>query len=78
VVPGAVEAFGRAIGAEEDPAGRIEELARLGGFQRLRDFGVPEDGLPAVAALAAGRMGNRRNPRVATAEEIEAMLRSVY
>ena len=78
VVPRAVEAFGRAIGAEEDPAGRIEELARLGGFQRLRDFGVPEDGLPAVAALAAGRMGNRRNPRVATAEEIEAMLRSVY
>jgi maleylacetate reductase len=78
VVPGAVGAFGRAIGAEEDPAGRVEELARLGGFERLRDFGVPEDGLAAVAAMAAGRMGNKQNPRVATPEEIEAMLRSVY
>ena len=64
-----------AIGAEDDPAARVEELARLGGFERLRDFGVPEAELPAVAEIAAGRMGNRQNPRPATPAEIEELLR---
>ncbi len=77
-VPEAVAQFGRAIGAEPDPAARVEELARLGGFERLRDVGVPEAELPAVAASAAGRNGNKMNPRPATPAEIEAMLRSIY
>ena len=38
--------FGEAIGAPDDPAAKVEELARLGGFERLRDFGVPEDEPP--------------------------------
>jgi maleylacetate reductase len=78
LAPAAVARFGEAIGAPDDPAGKVEELARLGGFGRLRDFGVPEDGLPAVAEAAAGRTGNRRNPRPATAAEIEALLHSIY
>ena len=78
VVPDAVARFGAAIGAEADPAAKVEELARLGGFERLRDFGVPEDGLAAVAGMAAGRNGNKRNPRPATADEIERLLREVY
>ncbi len=78
VVPDAVARFGRAIGAEQDPAGAVAELGRLGGFERLRDFGVPEDGLAAVAATAATRAGNRQNPRPATPAEIEALLRSIY
>ena len=45
LAPDAVARFGAAIGAPDDPAAKVEELARLGGFERLRDFGVPEDGL---------------------------------
>jgi maleylacetate reductase len=76
--PGAVARFGRAIGGEADPAARVEELARLGGFERLREFGVPEEELPAVAAAAARRAGNRAMPQPATPAEIEALLRSIY
>ncbi len=78
IVPAEVERFGVAIGAPEDPASKVEALARLGAFGRLRDFGLPETELPAVAEIAAGRMGNKQNPRPATAAEIEAMLRSIY
>jgi alcohol dehydrogenase class IV len=78
IVPEAVARFANAIGAPDDPAGKVEELAGLGGFGRLGDFGIPADELPAVAATAAGRAGNRQNPRPASAEEIEAMYRSIY
>ena len=77
-VPEAVAEFGRAIGAEDDPAARVEELARLGGFEHLRDFGVPAAELPAVAELAAGRMGNRHNPHPASPAEIEVLLAAIY
>jgi alcohol dehydrogenase class IV len=77
-VPAAVAQFGRAIGAEDDPAARVEELARLGGFEQLRDFGVTAAELPAVAELAAGRMGNRRNPHPASPAEIEGLLGAIY
>jgi len=78
VAPGAVARFGAAIGAADDPAARVEELARLGGFERLRDFGVPEDELPAVAEAAAKRGGNQNNPQPASPAEIEQLLRSIY
>ena len=78
VVPDAVDRFGAAIGAPEDPAAKVEELARLGGFERLRDFGIPEEGLTAVAEMAAGRVGNKRNPRPATPPEIEELLRTIW
>jgi alcohol dehydrogenase class IV len=77
-VPEAVARFGRALGAGDDPAARVEQLAALGGFRRLRDFGVPAAELPAVAETAAGRTGNRRNPHPASAREIEELLRSIY
>jgi maleylacetate reductase len=75
--PDAVRRFGEAIGAPDDPAGRVEELAGLGGFGRLRDFGVPEDELAEVAAAAATRAGNQANPRSATPAEILGLLRSL-
>jgi maleylacetate reductase len=78
VAPDAVRRFGEAIGAPDDPAGRVAELARLGGFERLRDFGIPEDELAAAAGTAAGRAGNRQNPEQATAAEIEGLLHSIY
>ena len=62
----------------EDAAARAEELARLAGFERLRDLGVPAEGLDEVAALAAARPGNRANPRQASAGEIAELLRAVW
>ena len=77
VAPDAVRRFGEALGTD-DPAARVEELARLGGFERLRDFGVPEEELAAVAESAAGRAGNQANPRPATSSEIHSLLQSIY
>jgi maleylacetate reductase len=77
LAPGAVGRFAEAIGAD-DPAARVEELARLGGFGRLRDFGVPEGELGEVAREAASRAGNAANPRPATPAEIAELLRSIY
>jgi alcohol dehydrogenase class IV len=62
----------------EDPATRVEELARLGGFERLRDFGIPPDDLGQVAAATVERAGARANPRPARAAEVEQLLRSIY
>ena len=75
--PDAVRRFGEALGTD-DPAARVEELARLGGLERLRDFGVPEEELADVAEAAAGRAGNQANPTPATPSEIHALLRSIY
>ena len=60
------------------PVETAEDLARLAGFTRLRDLGVPEDDLPALAAATAARPGARANPRPASAAEIEELLRSVW
>ena len=76
-VPHAVEAFGKAIGSD-DPDAKVEELARLGGFERLRDFGVPEHELDEVAAAVAQRGGAKANPRPAAPEEITGLLREIY
>jgi maleylacetate reductase len=74
--PDALRRFGEAVGG--DPATRVEELAALGGFTRLRDLGVPEADLPELADAAAHRAGNQANPHPATPAEIELLLRSVW
>jgi maleylacetate reductase len=74
----AVRRFGEAIGAPDDPAGRVEYLAALAGPTRLSDLGVPEADLPALAADAAQRGGNLANPKPATPQEIEQLLREVF
>jgi maleylacetate reductase len=68
--------FGEAMGA--DAIARTEELARLAGFTRLRELGVPEPELPLVAEAAAVRGGARANPRPASPAEIAELLRSVW
>jgi maleylacetate reductase len=75
-VPQEIARFGEAIGG--DAVERTRELALLGGFERLRDFGVPRDGLPALAEMAAARKGNEANPRPATAAEIEQLYVSIW
>jgi maleylacetate reductase len=69
--------FGKSLGTD-DPAGRVEAHARLGGFNRLRDFGVPEDELEDVAEAAAVRGGAKANPRPASPAEIAELYRSIY
>ena len=69
--------FGEAMGTD-DPVGRVEELARLGGFERLRDFGVPEDELEEVAEAAAARAGRQANPRPATPDDVAQLLLSIW
>jgi maleylacetate reductase len=76
LVPEAVARFGEAIGGDAVELPR--KLARLGGFERLRDFGVPEADLPSVAEAASRRGGNQANPRPATAGEILGILRTLY
>ena len=68
----------RVRSASADAPRRVEELARLGGFERLRDFGIPEEELPDVAGEAAQRPGARANPRPATPADVEALLRSIW
>jgi maleylacetate reductase len=77
VAPDALRRLGAALGTD-DPIGRVEELARLGDFQRLRDLGVPQDELDEVAEAAAVRPGARANPRPASPEHVAELLRSVF
>ena len=72
VAPGAVRRFREEVGVD------VKALARLGGFERLRDFGVPEEDLPAVAAATVERAGAKANPRPATAAEVEQLLHNIY
>lgn len=60
------------------PVERAEELARLAGFERLRDFGVLEEELDDVAAATAQRPGALSNPRPASGAEIAELYRSVW
>jgi maleylacetate reductase len=60
------------------PVERVEELARLGGFERLRDFGVAEADLDGLGARAAARPGAQANPRSVSAAEAAELFRSVW
>jgi maleylacetate reductase len=74
--PGAVARFGDAVGG--DPIERVRQLARLGGFERLRDVGVPEPDLPAIAVAAAARPGAKANPRPVEPADVERLLRDIW
>jgi len=76
-LPPALE-YNRAFVPAEFPVEQARELAVLGGFGRLRDFGVPEGDLPALGEAASRRGGNQANPRVATPDEITGLYRNIY
>ena len=65
----AIGRFGETLGTS-DPAARAEELARLAGFVRLRDFALPASDLADVAEAASQRAGAKANPRPAS-EKLE-------
>ncbi|MBA2536673.1 MAG: iron-containing alcohol dehydrogenase [Actinobacteria bacterium] len=77
VASGPIARFGAAMGAG-DAAERIEELAGLAGFSRLRELGVPRDELDLVAEETVERVGARMNPRRPTASEVAELLRSLW
>jgi maleylacetate reductase len=72
VAPDAVRRFREEVGVD------VEELAALGEFGRLRDWGVPEQELPEVAAATVQRAGAKANPRPASAAEVEQLLHNIY
>jgi maleylacetate reductase len=73
----AIARFGQALGTD-DPAAKVEELARLGGFERLRGLGIPEDAPAEVAESVAGRPGAQANPRPVTPVDVEELLSSIW
>lgn len=75
--PDAIERLGEAM-RTDDPAAKVEELAELAGFRRLRDLGVPPGELDEVAEAVAVRPGARSNPRPASVREIAALLRALW
>ncbi len=75
--PEAIARFAEALGAG-DAAARVEELAGLGGFTRLRDLGVPEDELGEVAEATVIRAGAKANPRRAAPADVVRLLRSIW
>ena len=77
VAPDAVRRFGEAMGTD-DPVGRVQGLARLAEYERLRDLGIPAEDLDEVAEATASRPGARANPRPATPGEIAELLRSIW
>jgi maleylacetate reductase len=60
------------------PVERVEELARIAGYGRLRDLGVPASDLDELGAAAAERRGAKENPRPAGATEVTELYRSVW
>src|SRR6266545_3371270 len=77
VAPDAIKRFGAALGTD-NAAARMEELAELGGFERLRDFGVPEHELAKIAAAIVERAGAKANPLPASVSEVQELLRSIW
>jgi maleylacetate reductase len=76
VAPDAIRRLGEVL--DGDAIERTRELARLGGFERLRDLRVPQEDIPALAAATAQRAGAQANPRPASPEQIAALFRSVW
>ena len=76
LVPEAVERFGAAIGG--DAVERSRELALLGGFERLRDFGIPEQDLPASPPRPRSAAETRRIRARPRPGEILELFRSIW
>jgi maleylacetate reductase len=77
VAPDALRRLGAALGTD-DPIAGVQELARLGDFERLRDLGVPGDELDEVAEAVVVRAGAKANPRPASAEQVAELLHAIW
>jgi len=78
-VPEAVAAIGRALGRLDDAPGAIDALReRLGIPAGLREAGVAEDDLLAVARLSQSNHNVARNPRPVSEDDALAILRAAW
>ena len=78
VVPEAMDALAEALGGGE-AAAAVEVLRERAGLpSRLRDVGVSEDDLDAVARLSQGNPTVARNPRPVSEEDARAILAAAY
>ncbi len=73
----AIARLAEAMGVD-DSAAWVEEQARRVGFTGLGALGVPEEDLAEIAEATAARPGATANPRRASPEEIEELLRSAF
>jgi maleylacetate reductase len=76
VAADALARLGEALGG--DPVARVEELARLAGARRLRDYDVPREDLPELAEATAARPAAKGNPRPAPPVAIVELFESVW
>jgi maleylacetate reductase len=78
-VPDELRRVGAALGDADDPPGAAARLvARVGLPTRLRDCGVEEDDLDAVARLAGGNRAVQANPRPVSEEGARAVLAEAF
>ncbi len=78
-VPEELRRVGAALGDADDPAGAAARLVeRLGLPSRLRDCGVEEEDLDAVARLSGGNGNVRNNPRPVSEDEARAILEQAF
>ena len=77
VAAAAIARFGAALGSDDPPA-RVEELARLGGFERLRDLGIPAEAPSRDRRGRGGASGAKANPRPVTPADVEQLLSSIW
>jgi len=70
--------LGEAMNHEDDPIGRVAELATLAGSPRLRDYDVPREDLRALSEAIAERGPARNNPRPAPPEAVLTVLEEIW
>jgi alcohol dehydrogenase class IV len=79
VVPEAMAAIGDAIGDEKDAPSAVERLrGQVGLPSRLRDVGVTEEDLDAVARLSQSNPVVQRNPRPVSEADARAILAAAW
>jgi maleylacetate reductase len=77
-VPGAIDALARALGVD-DPADAVAELvARLGLPSGLRECGVTEIDLDAVAQLSQSNGNVANNPAPVSEADARVILEAAY
>jgi alcohol dehydrogenase class IV len=78
-VPDELRRVGAALGDAADPAGAAARLVdRLGLPARLRDCGIEEEDLDAVARLSGGNGNVRNNPRPVSEQDARAILEQAF
>jgi maleylacetate reductase len=77
VAAGELARFGEAIGSA-DPVTVVGEFAALAGPSRLRDYQVPEQDLPELAAMIADSPAAKGNLRPAPTAEVLTLLEGMW